>query len=106
MFIPSGETIHESLATSYVLVDSLIADLCDGGFSGVVEVVLRETDSFVVIESGNVAAVIEKTGDHSKSSATYAPAAVVDKAGDGAKSTATTYTPTTVAQLAARSRRE
>jgi hypothetical protein len=60
MFIPPGEIIHESLATSYVLVDALVADLCEGGFSGVVEVVLRETDSFILIANGNVSAVVDK----------------------------------------------
>ena len=56
MFIPPGEPIHESLATSYVLVSALVADLCEGGFSGFVEVVLRDTDSFIFISNGVVAA--------------------------------------------------
>lgn len=59
MFIPTGKILHENLATSYVLVDRLVADLCDGGFSGVVEVVLRETEAYVVITGGDVASVIE-----------------------------------------------
>lgn len=88
MFIPPGEIIHESLATSYVLLDALVADLCEGGFSGVVEVVLRDTDSFIVIASGDVAAVFDKRGSHTGSGATI------------------NYTRTTVEQLAERSRRE
>ncbi len=88
MFIPTGEIIYESLATSYVLVDALVVDLCEGGFSGVVEVVLRDTDSFIVIASGNVSAVVEKRGDHQSPPTTI------------------TYTRTTVEQLAERSRRE
>ncbi|MFL6213145.1 MAG: hypothetical protein ACJ74J_04540 [Blastocatellia bacterium] len=43
------------MATSYVLVDSLVADLCEGGFSGVVEVMLRRADAYVVIAGGRVA---------------------------------------------------
>lgn len=88
MFIPPGEIIHESLATSYVLLDALVTDLCEGGFSGVVEVVLRDTDSFIVIASGNVAAVFDKCGDHTRGCAT------------------TTCTRTTVEKLAERSREE
>jgi hypothetical protein len=88
MFIPPGEIIHESLATSYVLVDALVADLCEGGFSGVVEVVLRDTDSFIVIASGDVAAVFDKRGSHTGTGATI------------------NYTRTTVEQLAERSRLE
>ena len=88
MFIPRGEIIHESLATSYVLVDALVADLCEGGFSGIIEVVLRDTDSFIVIASGDVAAVVEKHGDQDRNGA------------------AITYTRTTVERLADRSRRE
>ena len=88
MFIPPGEIIHESLATSYVLVDALVVDLCEGGFSGVVEVVLRDTDSFIVIASGEVSAVVEKRGEH-QSPATTIP-----------------YIRTTVEQVAERSRRE
>jgi hypothetical protein len=88
MFIPRGDVIYESLATSYVLVDALVADLCEGGFSGIVEVVLRDTDSFVVIAVGNVAAVLEKGGRYG---------------GNGASAT---YTRTTVEQLATRSRKE
>ncbi|MFP5263812.1 MAG: hypothetical protein ACLGJB_18180 [Blastocatellia bacterium] len=60
MFIPRGKALHENLATSYVLVDALVADLCEGGFSGVVNIVLRDTDAHVVIARGKVAAVIER----------------------------------------------
>jgi hypothetical protein len=88
MFIPRGETVHESLATSYVLVDALVADLCEGGFSGIIEVVLRDTDSFIVIASGDVRAVVERHGD---------------RATNGA---AIPYTRTTIEDLAERSRRE
>ena len=88
MLIPRGETIHESLATSYVLVDALVADLCEGGFSGVVEVVLRDTDSFITIAAGVVAAVVEKRGDQDRNGA------------------AVTYARTTVEHLSERSRRE
>src|SRR4030095_14716426 len=88
MFIPPGDTIHESLATSYVLVDALVADLCEGGFSGVVEVVLRNTDSFVVIANGNVCAAIEKRTDPVNSGSLNP------------------YTNTTVEQLSSSSRQE
>lgn len=60
MFIPRGIALHENLATSYVLVDALVADLCEGGFSGIVDVVLRDSDAHVVIARGKVAAVIER----------------------------------------------
>ncbi len=60
MFIPRGKAVHENLASSYVLVDALVEDLCEGGFSGIVEVVLRNTDSHVIIDRGSVAAVIEQ----------------------------------------------
>jgi hypothetical protein len=63
MFIPRGTIIHENLATSYVLVEALVADLCEGGFSGVVEVVLRKVDGFIVIANGSVGAVVEKVSD-------------------------------------------
>src|SRR4051812_31795259 len=59
MFIPRGTALHENLATSYVLIDALVADLCEGGFSGIVDIVLRNTDAHVVIVRGKVAAVIE-----------------------------------------------
>jgi hypothetical protein len=88
MFIPRGDIIYESLATSYVLVDALVSDLCEGGFSGTVEVVLRDTDSFIVIAAGSVIAVLEKGSGHNCNGAS-AP-----------------YTRTTVEHLAERSRRE
>src|SRR5437588_5779957 len=59
MFIPRGKVLHDGLATSYVLVDALVADLCDRGFSGAVEVALKEVDGFIIILSGKVAAVAE-----------------------------------------------
>jgi len=82
MFIPRGDIIYESLATSYVLVGALVADLCEGGFSGTVEVVLRDTDSFVIIANGNVAAVLEKAGrsDDNGASAMYVTTTVEDLA--------------------------
>ena len=88
LFVPPGEIIHESLATSYVLVDALCGDLCEGGFSGVVAVVLRDTDSFIVISNGIVSAAIEKR----------------DSQSNGGKSGG--YAQTTVEEIAARSRRE
>lgn len=59
MFIPRGTALHENLATSYVLVDALVADLCEGGFSGVVEILLRNADAHIVIARGSVFAAIE-----------------------------------------------
>ena len=56
MFIPRGTPLHENLATSYVLVDQLVADLCEGGFSGVVEVMLRRSDAYVILSGGRIAA--------------------------------------------------
>ena len=88
MFIPRGDIIYESLATSYVLVDALVADLCEGGFSGSIEVVLRDTDSFIVIAGGNLVAVLEKSGAQTSNGASVP------------------YTRTTVEHLAERSRRE
>lgn len=88
MFVPQGKIIHESLATSYVLVDSLVSDLCEGGFSGIVEIVLRNTDSYIVISSGNVAGVVQLGG------------------GPSLNGNSATQTLTSVAQLAERSRLE
>ena len=62
MFIPRGKAVHENLASSYVLLDALVEDLCEGGFSGIVEVVLRNTDSYVIIDRGITAVVIEQRG--------------------------------------------
>jgi hypothetical protein len=67
MFIPRGKIVHENLATSYVLLEALVADLCEGGFSGAVEVVLRDFDGFIIIVSGNVSAVVEKRNEHDQS---------------------------------------
>jgi hypothetical protein len=63
MFIPRGKAIHETLATSYVLVDALVVDLCQGGFSGIVELKLHDLDAYIIIACGKVAAVIESTGE-------------------------------------------
>ena len=60
MFIPRGKIVHENLATSYVLLEALVTDLCEGGFSGAVEVVLREINAFIIIGSGDVSAVVQK----------------------------------------------
>jgi hypothetical protein len=75
MFIPRGTILHENLATSYVLVDSLVADLCEGGFSGVVEVLLRRADAHVVIARGRVAASL--LAQHDEATATVASRSTV-----------------------------
>jgi hypothetical protein len=62
MFIPQGKVIHQNLATSYVLVEALVADLRDGGFSGVVEIALRDSHSHIVFDRGRIAGVVEKRG--------------------------------------------
>jgi hypothetical protein len=66
MFIPHGKIVHENLATSYLLLEELVTDLCEGGFSGAVEVVLREIDGFIIIVSGNVSAVVEKRSEQNQ----------------------------------------
>ncbi|HKG23862.1 MAG TPA: hypothetical protein VKC34_18310, partial [Blastocatellia bacterium] len=81
MFIPRGKAIHENLATSFVLVEALVDDLCEGGFSGAVEITLRDTDGQIILDRGKLAAAMER-----------------DETGG--------YSPTTVADLASRSRRE
>jgi hypothetical protein len=63
MFIPQGKPVYENLATSYVLVDALVDDLCEGGFSGVVEIILREIDGHIVIGRGCVAAAVKRRGE-------------------------------------------
>ncbi|HXG92620.1 MAG TPA: hypothetical protein VNN73_09650 [Blastocatellia bacterium] len=60
MFIPRGKVLHENLATSYVLVDALVADLCEGGFSGTVEVTLSHSRAFVILVRGKAAAAVEE----------------------------------------------
>ena len=67
MFIPRGEIVHENLATSYVLLDELVADLSENDFSGAVEVRLQETDGFIIIINGDVSAVVEKRDEPGQS---------------------------------------
>jgi hypothetical protein len=62
MFFPPGIPVHENLATSYVLVDALVEDLCEGGFSGVIEVVLRNSDCHIVVNRGKVVAAVDRRG--------------------------------------------
>ena len=64
MFIPRGKLIHDNLATSYVLIEPLVEDLQEGGFSGLVEVVLSDSDNFIVLTGGKVGIVIQKTGEN------------------------------------------
>jgi rRNA maturation endonuclease Nob1 len=90
MFIPRGTALHENLATSYVLVDALVADLCEGGFSGVVEIVLRDADARIVIARGGVVAAIESRNGEGRNS----------------NPIARPYSRMTVADLADQSRRE
>lgn len=63
MFIPRGKLVQDNLATSYVLLDPLVEDLHEGGFSGLVEIVLRESDAYVIFDGGNIVAVLEKHGE-------------------------------------------
>jgi hypothetical protein len=60
MFIPTGKAVHENLATRYVLIDALVADLCESDFSGVVEIRLGDNANYIIIDQGTVAAAIEK----------------------------------------------
>jgi hypothetical protein len=88
MLIPRGRIIHENLATSYVLVEALVSDLCDGGFSGVVAIALREIDGFVVIANGSVGAVVERVND------------------EGRDNVSTTFNRSTLSKLSAKARVE
>lgn len=82
--------MHENLATSYVLVDALVQDLCEGGFSGIVEIVLRNADAHIVIARGSVVAAIERHNGE----------------GDNSNPITRPYSRMTVADLADQSRRE
>lgn len=79
MFIPQGKALHQNLATSYVLVEALVGDLREGGFSGVVEIMLRDTDNHIVFDRGRIAGVIEKRGDAYTSETTVADLAARSK---------------------------
>ncbi|HKY05381.1 MAG TPA: hypothetical protein VJQ56_10850, partial [Blastocatellia bacterium] len=72
MLVPKGKPVNENLATTYVLVDALVDDLCDGGFSGDVEIVLRDRDVHVILNHGKIAATVEMRGGSSVSSITVA----------------------------------
>jgi hypothetical protein len=90
MLIPRGKPVHENLATTFVLVDALATDLCEGGFSGIIEIVLRDTDAHVLIAEGKVAGVLEQRG-------------VSGRTGELQRRG---YSRATVAELAARARYE
>jgi hypothetical protein len=60
MFIPRGNSIHKNLATSYLLIEALVEDLCIGGFSGAIEILFRASDCYIIIERGKVAAAVER----------------------------------------------
>jgi len=63
MFTPRVSPIHRNLATSYVLVDALLDDLCLGGFSGIVEISLRDSDYRIIIGRGQVTAIADSSGE-------------------------------------------
>jgi hypothetical protein len=63
MFTPRVSPIHRNLATSYVLVDALLDDLCLGGFSGIVEISLRDGDYRIIIGGGRVSAIADSSGE-------------------------------------------
>src|SRR5215468_5064443 len=63
MFTPRVSPIHRNLATTYVLVDALLDDLCLGGFSGIVEISLRDSDYRIIIGRGQVTAIADSSGE-------------------------------------------
>lgn len=63
MFTPRVSPIHRNLATTYVLVDALVDDLCLGGFSGIVEISLHDADYRIIIGQGQVAAIADNSGE-------------------------------------------
>lgn len=79
MFTPRVSPIHRNLATSYVLVDALLDDLCLGGFSGIVEISLRDADYRIVIGRGQVSAIADNSGDD------YGSTLIADLASRGRK---------------------
>lgn len=83
MFFPRGKALHENLATSYVLVDALIDDLCEGGFSGIVEIALHDAEGHVIIERGKVAASLLKSNQKSESPASVQELAAKSRAERG-----------------------
>ncbi|HEY6333631.1 MAG TPA: hypothetical protein VI756_30210 [Blastocatellia bacterium] len=65
MFIPRTAPLYENLATSFVIIDALVDDLCQGGFTGVVEVALRDADCIIVIGDSQVLSASESKGSDS-----------------------------------------
>ncbi|MEW6207419.1 MAG: hypothetical protein AB1631_03575, partial [Acidobacteriota bacterium] len=72
MFIPRGKAVHENLSTSYVVLEALVDELCEGGFSGIVEISLRDADSHIIIDHGKVVVAVERLAD----SNSYSPTTV------------------------------
>ncbi len=72
MFIPRGKAIHENLSTSYVVLEGLVDELCEGRFSGIVEISLREADAHIIIDHGKVVVAVERMADGG-ASGSYSP---------------------------------
>jgi hypothetical protein len=76
MFIPKGKAVYENLATSFVLIDALIEELCEGGLSGIVEVVVGPAQFDIIIDGGEVEAAIKRDLE----SDAFSPSSVADVA--------------------------
>jgi hypothetical protein len=63
MFIPRTAPLYENLATSFVVIDALVEDLCEGGFTGVIEIVFRDSDCRIVIGRGGVLSTTESRAE-------------------------------------------
>jgi hypothetical protein len=63
MFTPRVSPIYRNLATSYLLVDALLDDLCLGSFSGIVEISLRDADYRVILGRGQVLSIADGAGE-------------------------------------------
>ena len=82
MFIPRGKPIYSGLATSFILVDALVADLCENSFSGIVEINLSSTQFFVIISLGGISSSIRFDGARCLTSS-VAEAASAARSGKG-----------------------
>jgi hypothetical protein len=83
MFIPKTAPLYENLATSFVVIDALVEDLCEGGFTGVIEIVFRDSDCRIVIGRGGVLATTESRAERAISLSNPAQIAAKSKSERG-----------------------
>src|SRR5215831_10220769 len=100
MHVPRGKLVHENLSTTFVNVAAMLTELRLSGFTGYVNVVFTNYDSYVFFNGGRIVNALEQTEDSWKTNIDAVDSMLVKAKHRGGTVSVYDHPPTVISAIA------